>query len=130
MFTSAFCGKVFAMFDRFDHHPKKALLTRLCQVSSKFQREKILRTSEPQTRSVYGITIRSLKLADSWHFETHCSHFCVTNPTKLSKRRAQTDNLKSINLPQVFLRGIPTSLLQCTPSFTTRSLPFAMRLFR
>ena len=54
------------------------------------------------TISVFGITMRSLKLADLLHFENHCSHFCVTNPAKLSKRRAQTDNLKSINLPQLF----------------------------
>ena len=58
------------------------------------------RFSIPQTISVFGITMRSLKLADSWYFETHCSHFCVKNPTKLSKRRAQTYNLRSINLPK------------------------------
>ena len=54
------------------------------------------------TISVFGIAMRSLKLADLWHFENHCSHFCVTNPPKFSKRRAQTDNSKSVNLPQLF----------------------------
>ena len=54
------------------------------------------------TISVFGIAMRSLKLADLWHLENHCSHFCVTNPAKFCKRRAQTDNLKSINLPQLF----------------------------
>ena len=88
------------------------------------------RFSIPQTISVFGITMRSLKLADSWYFETHCSHFYVTNPKRLSKRRAQTDNLRSINLPQLFCGEISTSLLQCTPSFTTKSLSFSMRLFR
>ena len=76
------------------------------------------RFSIPRTISVFGIAMRSLKLADLWHFENHCSHFCVANPTKLSKRRAQTDNLKSINLPQLFSRQISTSLLQSTPSCT------------
>ena len=52
--------------------PKIALHTRLCRFSSKFQREKILHTP---AISVFGITMRSLKLADSWHFETHCGHF-------------------------------------------------------
>ena len=54
------------------------------------------------TISVFGIAMRSLKLADLWQFENHYSHFCVTNPEKFSKRRTQTDNLKSINLPQLF----------------------------
>ena len=81
------------------------------------------------TISVFGIAMRSLKLADLWHFENHCSHFCVANPTTLSKRRAQTDNLKSINLPQLFSRQISTSLLQSTPSCTI-NVPMAMRLFR
>ena len=52
-------------------------------------------------------------------FLNHCSHFCVTNPSKFSKGRAQTDNLKSINIPQLFSRQISTSLLQSTPSCTT-----------
>ena len=73
--------------------------------------------------------MRSLKLADSWGFESYCSHFCVTNPSKLSKKLAQPDNLKSINLPQLLRREISTSLLQFTRTFTIKSLPFAMRLF-
>ena len=54
------------------------------------------------TITVFGIAMRSLKLADLWHFENHCSHLCVTNPAKFSKSRAKTDNSKSINLPQLF----------------------------
>ena len=77
---------------------KKALHTRLCRFSSNFNGR---RFSIPRTISVFGITKRSLTLADSWGFESHCSHICVTNPSKLSKKLAQTDNLKSINLPQL-----------------------------
>ena len=81
------------------------------------------------TISVFGIAMRSLKLADLRNFENHCSHFCVTNPAKFNKRRAQTDNLKSINLPQLFSRQISTSLLQSTPSCASKSLPLLCAFF-
>ena len=87
------------------------------------------RFSIPRTISVFGIAVRSLKLADLWHFENHCSHFCVANPTKLSKRRAQTNNLMSINLPQLSSRQISTALLQSPPSCATKSLPLLCGFF-
>ena len=37
----------------------------------------------------------------TWHDGSVRRIGSVTNPTKLSKRRAQTDNLKSINLHQL-----------------------------
>ena len=73
------------------------------------------------------MAIRSLKFADLWQFETHWGHFCVINPTKHSKRRAQTGDLKCINLPQLFWWQIATSMLQFTASFSTKSLKFALR---
>ena len=116
VFTSAFCGEAWAIFDRFDHHPEKKHCT-LGYVDF-HQNFNGRRFSIARTISVFGIAMRLLKLGDLWHFENHCSHFCVANPTKLSKRRAQTDDLKSTNLPQLFSRQISTSLLQSTPSCT------------
>ena len=81
------------------------------------------------TISVFGINMRSLKLADLCYFENHCSHFCVTNPAKFSKRRAKTDNLKSINPHQLFSRQISTTLLQSPPSCATKSLPLLCAFF-
>ena len=87
------------------------------------------RFSIPRTISFFGIAMRSLKLVDLWHLENHCSHFCVTNPAKLSKRRAQTDKVKSLNLRQLFSRQISISLLQAPPIFTTKSLPLLCAFF-
>ena len=127
MFTSTFCGEALAIFDRFDHHSEKKHCT-LGYVDF-HQNFNGRRFSIPRTISAFGIAMRSLKLADLWHFENHCSHFCVTNPSKFRKGRAQTDNLKSINLPQLFSRQISTSLLQSTPSFTSKSLPCLCAFF-
>ena len=96
VFTSAFCSKVLVIFDRFDHHPEKKDCT-LGYVDFR-QNFNGRRFSISQTISVSGITMRSLKLADLWHFQTNSSHFRITNTTKLSKRRGQTDNSKSVKV--------------------------------
>ena len=89
-------------FDRFYYHPEKKHCTLgYVDFHQNFNGE---RFSVPQTVSVNGIAMRSLELAALWHFETHRGHFCITNPKKFSERRAQTDNSKSISLPQLLLK--------------------------
>ena len=48
------------------------------------------RFSIPQTISAFGIPMPSLKLADLWYFENHCSHF-LRNKSNKTKQMASTN---------------------------------------
>ena len=71
MFTSAFCSKAMAIFDRFDHHlKKKALHARLCRFSAKFQREKTLHTLDYKS---FRYRFAIAKISRFVAFSNHCS---------------------------------------------------------